>query len=256
MNVNALPEVQRNRLSYAQQNQALMGNRLNRQKERNTYELDTSKVKLLLVDNNETFAQMLPVLAADHVEIIGFDLEWKPSYNGKSDIALIQLAVSTHIFVIDKLAPEITVDMWRQLGNVLNRMDRIKIGFGCVEDVLKLGNDSALGLTKATLAMIVDFALLWPILVDGYKKQLQPMGYVNGKGLKDLTRQFLNKNIDKRMQMSDWSIRPLREEQILYAAIDAYVLVHVFDEVRNRLWAKKVDIYDALEKYKRKHVKR
>ena len=34
--------------------------------------------------------------------------------------------------------------------------------------------------------------------------------------------------------MSNWSARPLRREQMVYAAMDAYILILLFDEMRRR----------------------
>ncbi|CAG9477591.1 unnamed protein product [Plasmodium vivax] len=45
------------------------------------------------------------------------------------------------------------------------------------------------------------------------------------KSLSHLCQKFLGKNLNKQLQLSNWSRRPLMESQIHYAATDAYVLI-------------------------------
>ncbi len=54
------------------------------------------------------------------------------------------------------------------------------------------------------------------------------------KGLSALVESLLGLPLDKRDQISNWSRRPLRENQVVYAALDAYVLLEVFEALKNR----------------------
>jgi hypothetical protein len=47
-------------------------------------------------------------------------------------------------------------------------------------------------------------------------------------GLDALCREALGLRLDKRMQRSDWEMRPLSAEQTEYAALDALVLVEIW----------------------------
>ncbi|XP_075628212.1 exonuclease mut-7 homolog isoform X8 [Balearica regulorum gibbericeps] len=53
------------------------------------------------------------------------------------------------------------------------------------------------------------------------------------KGLSLLVQHVLGKPLDKTEQLSNWEKRPLREEQILYAASDAYCLLEIYEKLCN-----------------------
>ena len=64
------------------------------------------------------------------------------------------------------------------------------------------------------------------------------MNLINGVQKKGITLSLsiLSENIlgfplDKRMQKSDWERRPLLYDQILYAALDAYVLLLLYEKL-------------------------
>ena len=56
-----------------------------------------------------------------------------------------------------------------------------------------------------------------------------------GIGLAALLEKYLGMRIDKRFQRADWSIRPLSEEMLAYAATDTRHLAELRDILRNRL---------------------
>ena len=49
-----------------------------------------------------------------------------------------------------------------------------------------------------------------------------------------MVQTVLDAPLDKRMQCSDWSSRPLSSAQMRYASIDARCLVSLYDEMRAR----------------------
>ena len=57
------------------------------------------------------------------------------------------------------------------------------------------------------------------------------------QGLSALVGTMLGKPLDKRPQCSDWNRRPLRESQIIYAALDALVLILIYDKIVERIVA-------------------
>jgi hypothetical protein len=55
-----------------------------------------------------------------------------------------------------------------------------------------------------------------------------------GLSLAAVAEQYLGKPLDKRSRMSDWERRPLTRAQLHYAAMDALVLVAIFEAMRGR----------------------
>ena len=71
-----------------------------------------------------------------------------------------------------------------------------------------------------------------PVPIPSPKKALaQPKIH----GLAALAKCLLGKPLDKRPQCSDWDRRPLRESQMTYAALDALVLILIYDELDKRI---------------------
>ena len=53
--------------------------------------------------------------------------------------------------------------------------------------------------------------------------------------LTGVVRLLFGKSLDKSQQRSNWDLRPLRPAQRKYAALDAFVLLIVYDEIRRRI---------------------
>lgn len=53
-----------------------------------------------------------------------------------------------------------------------------------------------------------------------------------GPSLSTLVHQCLGYPLDKSDQFSNWEKRPLRESQLIYASLDAYCLIQVYDVLK------------------------
>lgn len=60
-------------------------------------------------------------------------------------------------------------------------------------------------------------------------------GLENGSSLKLLVKKYFNKLLDKTMQVSDWSIGNLSDEQLSYAATDVIYLIPLWEKLKKEL---------------------
>ena len=83
-------------------------------------------------------------------------------------------------------------------------------------------------------ANCIDLYQLTSRITKGYNTTLFNLPFMkeDGRGLAGLTEALFNKRLDKKYQVSDWSKRPLLEEQIKYAALDALICVKIYKELQ------------------------
>lgn len=173
--------------------------------------------------------------------MIGIDCEWAPLTNAmageREKLSIIQIATKDAIHIVDALGLAKHGDLWDVFASkIINSSSLLKLGFGFQSD-LKVLKHALHG--KAILApeQILD---LYPFLnwlvpnVRGFVDDAdsQRATELNLKGLSRLVHLFLGKELDKNCQFSNWEKRPLRTEQIEYAALDAYVLIQIFDAIK------------------------
>ncbi|KAM9595076.1 exonuclease mut-7 homolog isoform 11-T16 [Morphnus guianensis] len=190
-------------------------------------------------------------------QVVGIDMEWRPSFGmvGKPRVSLLQIALNDEVFLLD---------LPRLLEHAETEGGKEKLP----HFIQMLYSDAAI--TKLGYGMSGDLSSLaatWPALKDTDKqaqgvvdlltvdKQLQKssIDWKKGsrkvdvlsleqsnedrgfrqpeKGLSLLVQHVLGKPLDKTEQLSNWEKRPLREEQILYAASDAYCLLEIYEKL-------------------------
>jgi len=158
-------------------------------------------------------------------------------------VALLQVATRDEAFLFDLLALESPEDAqspaspsktacvdddhstlelsscYRHVvSEILSRPGLLRLGFGFREDLRRMRDSYPL------LARTLDEYLggAEPDVIDIYSQQ-------GGGSLATRVRTVLKCTLDKRMQTSDWSQRPLSQEQLEYAALDARCLVAIHD---------------------------
>ncbi|XP_014474860.1 PREDICTED: exonuclease mut-7 homolog isoform X5 [Dinoponera quadriceps] len=190
--------------------------------------------RIKVIDNGRLFEEFL-----DHglkgVGIVGIDSEWKPSFVSKqSELALIQIATNENVYILDvtTLGNEL-YDLWSELGLILfGNQDIIKLGFGIAHDMTIIRKSlPALSSIKTYGQGYLDLMDLWNKLSDDYKFIFPYKGdpKFTGKSLSKLVELCFGQKLDKSDQFSNWELRPLRESQIIYAALDAYCLVEIYN---------------------------
>lgn len=151
--------------------------------------------------------------------VYGFDVEWGDDCTGA---ALLQIGTSNAVILVDILALSNTVEgadaLERTVGGLFASSRCVVIGFGCRQDLARLRSSSCVrakhwfGETSA----VVDLQAL----------VTKPVG--KEVGLSKCCDFFLLKPLDKSEQCSDWTNRPLTEQQRVYASLDAYVCALIY----------------------------
>jgi len=154
------------------------------------------------------------------------------SKNSKSKptAALLQLASRNDIFLIDMATlSESSLGreaLFTSLGSFFDDVNVIKLGFGASNDLSVLA--------RATLPYQLFCTGSPRNLVDLQVEGPKIFPQLKDRGLKEYSLEFLGKPVDKSEQCSNWSIRPLRQSQMEYAAIDAWVLVAIWERIQVR----------------------
>ncbi|XP_011870330.1 PREDICTED: uncharacterized protein LOC105563381 isoform X2 [Vollenhovia emeryi] len=200
----------------------------------NYHVLKLPREGIKLVDDGRLFEEFLDNGLRD-VNMVGLDLEWKPSFGTKQpELALMQVATENNVYILDVTTignklPE----LWSELGLILfGNKDIVKIGFGVAQDMTVIRNSlPALSSIKTHGQGYLDLMLLWRKLTEEYNFIFPYKGDPNftNKSLSKLVELCFGQRLDKSDQFSNWELRPLRESQLIYAALDAHCLLEIYN---------------------------
>ncbi|ETN03223.1 hypothetical protein PPTG_23809 [Phytophthora nicotianae INRA-310] len=165
--------------------------------------------------------------------IVGLDVEWKPtsskiaaatgSKTTSAMASILQISSSSRVFVIDLLALQDNDFLFETLlGRLFADPFLLKVGFGFDTDLKVLHQTFP---ERSSLINITPFLELSAVVS-------KLLGVSVGNSLSNATSTILGSPLDKRMQMSNWDVRPLTEPQLTYAALDAYCLVQITNKLR------------------------
>ncbi|XP_010080976.1 PREDICTED: exonuclease mut-7 homolog, partial [Pterocles gutturalis] len=190
-------------------------------------------------------------------QVVGIDMEWRPSFGmvGKPRVALLQIALKDEVFLLDlpRLLKEDEAEREKEkLPRFIQRLYAdaaiTKLGYGMSGDLSSLAATcSALKDMDKQAQGVVDLLTVdkqlqkssvdWKkggreVDVLSSEQSYKERGFRQPeKGLSLLVQHVLGKPLDKTEQLSNWEKRPLREEQILYAASDAYCLLEIYEKL-------------------------
>jgi ribonuclease D len=167
--------------------------------------------RITVLKGAEDFADALNDI--EQAACIGFDTESKPTFTKEAINTgphLIQLATSDRAFLIQvSTTPPIEF-----LKAVLESPNIIKVGFGLKSDRELLGRKLGLRLNG-----VVDLS-----------HELRSLGYKNDLGVKSAVAIVLGQRLrkSKSVTTSNWSLPTLNENQLLYAANDAFAALAIY----------------------------
>ncbi|XP_076762319.1 exonuclease mut-7 homolog isoform X1 [Xylocopa sonorina] len=216
----------------------------------NYHELKLSRQCIKVVNNSHSFEEFLDTGLKD-VSIVGIDSEWKPCFGTKqTELALIQIATKTNVYIIDVTTIGNQLDdLWVELVSTLfENKSILKLGFGIAQDMTVLRSSlSALSKVKTCGEGYIDIVHLWRKLVDDYKFVFphESNEHFAKNSLSKLVELCLGQKLNKSDQFSNWEQRPLRESQIIYAALDAYCLLEIYETLENQCQHLDIPFFDV-----------
>ncbi len=162
---------------------------------------------------------------ASSYEHYGFDAEWDDDC--RRGVAILQIATITQVLLLDMIALTSTKEgmdaLQQTVGNLFSTLDNnvTIIGFSCRQDLQKLRQH------LTTIPSNSDNILDLKVLVSKEEPSLKELG------LSKVCHHYLGKPLDKSEQCSNWSSnRPLSISQRVYAALDAYVCVAIYQKLQ------------------------
>lgn len=196
-------------------------------------DLNFDEKRIFLIDQlNDNFMISLQKINAS--KIIGIDSEWHPNENVT---AILQIATEDDIFIFDIYAFKKIVKSqydkedreaqllkyYEGINQILTSNEILKVSFDFNNDRINLSN-------------------LHNIFDNEYNKILDFVYYrssilgQNKGGLKDLVFRIFNKTLCKSMVLSNWKQRPLSDQQIKYAALDAFIVLQIYLKIKENLY--------------------
>ncbi|KDP30707.1 hypothetical protein JCGZ_15506 [Jatropha curcas] len=173
--------------------------------------------------------------------IIGLDAEWKPIRTKQSafpNVSLLQLACQlgwhsdqSPVFLLDLSSITLSL-IWDLLKEVFISPDILKLGFRFKQDLVFLSSTFCSQGCDPGFDMVEPYLDITSIYHFLQHKQWGKKIPKETKSLATICNELLGISLSKELQCSDWSHRPLTEEQKLYAAIDAHCLLEIFNVFR------------------------
>lgn len=206
-------------------------------KELEVHTLPIDSSRIVLVNSVPSYHTMINDLRC--TKMLAFDTEWKPTIQSCNDVSLIQLAKRDMVYLVDVISliqVKLSDEEWSLLGRwIFNNGEILKLGFAHSTDILMLMKFQPLGIQSSqhTTHSYLDLQGLWQKVANFPDFKFPFHEDLPSHSLSNLVKLCFGKKLDKSNQFSNWQQRPLREEQISYAALDAFCLFEIFDVIGN-----------------------
>ncbi|HKM44944.1 MAG TPA: 3'-5' exonuclease [Dysgonamonadaceae bacterium] len=170
--------------------------------------IETFNGEIIVIDKVEDVADAVRYLK--QFKVIGFDTETKPVFrkNASNKVALMQLSTLDKCFLFRL--------------NLIQYPDELD-DLICSKDVMKVG-----------LSLRDDFAALRQRSDCAPLNFVDLQTFVKDYGIKDMSLQkiyaiLFNKKIAKNQRLSNWEAKTLKESQKMYASIDAWACLKIYN---------------------------
>ncbi|KAJ7965309.1 exonuclease mut-7-like [Quillaja saponaria] len=204
------------------------------------------KVHLVTSTDSNEFTHLTQALT--RTSLVGLDAEWKPIRTPQDSfptVSLLQIACRLNdrrgsdsdesgdsvVFLLDLYSIPLP-SIWVLLRDVFVSPDILKLGFRFKQDLVYLSS------TFCAQGCDPGFDWVEPFLdITSVYNHLQHGRNIpkQNKSLATICGELLGFSLSKELQCSDWSRRPLTEEQITYAAMDAHCLLKIFNVLQEKV---------------------
>ncbi|CAM8887853.1 unnamed protein product [Rhodiola kirilowii] len=201
-------------------------------------EMEGKDIHLVSSADSPEFSHLINSL--NRSSLIGLDAEWKPTRRDHSStstaspfptVSLLQIAClissdSSVVFLLDLLALPLPL-IYDLLEDVFQSPHILKLGFRFKQDLVYLSDTfCAQGCDPGfdRVEPFLDISTIYSYLRPGKSGRKSK----DTNSLATICRELLGISLSKELQCSDWSYRPLTEEQKSYAAADARCLLDLF----------------------------
>ncbi|KAK6628797.1 hypothetical protein RUM43_002613 [Polyplax serrata] len=239
-------------------------------KDGNFYKLPILESEIQVVDKPETFRKFLNVIRNKKINMVGVDAEWKPCFGfgyKENTLSLFQVATKQKVYILDipSLNSSAPTPMWCSfMTDFIGNSKLLKLGFNVAGDlsILKntLSKSHSLSIPLGFMEnSFLDLDALWKTLVRSYNFKFPYSSSASSSssssgGLSTLIELCMGKTLDKSDRFSNWEQRPLRNSQIVYAALDAFCLLEAYNVIVRECQSQGIQIVDVVESLMNKNV--
>jgi ribonuclease D len=176
----------------------------------NSYKRISFPGKIHLITNDQELATMAPALAS--TTALGFDTETRASFKVGEvyQVALLQLATEHDAYLIRLHG----ITKFESIQALFENTQILKVGVA-IRDDLK-------ALKKLFHFTPENFIELQHIAKEAKLKNM---------GLRGMTEEVLQASLSKRAKISNWELRTLSDDQIMYAATDAWIGLKLYQTI-------------------------
>uniref|UniRef100_A0A1I7SH24 3'-5' exonuclease domain-containing protein n=1 Tax=Bursaphelenchus xylophilus TaxID=6326 RepID=A0A1I7SH24_BURXY len=185
---------------------------------------------------------------------LGMDAEWDASDCGQQgDLCILQLSSRHKTIVVDvtKLSGVLSDEQWIKVLKIIFDGDKKLIGFALHSDLQVLEYKFPFLLEEVpnvTKNMICLYAAFNVINADQEKvRAVYRVPKAPQNNLAQISKIMLNYELSKEEQSSVWSARPLRKEQLRYAAKDSMAVYGIYGLTLSRLGSKFGDVNEIFK---------
>lgn len=153
---------------------------------------------------------------AAHEPFIAMDTEFVRERTYYPELSLIQIASSNEVVLIDPLAEGIDL---QPLWQLMQHESLIKVFHAARQD----------------MEIFLHHAKALPTHLFDTQTAAMFLGMGESISYRQLVQDFLDKDLDKSCQYTNWKKRPLSDKQLTYAAADVTYLRSIYQQLRDRL---------------------